>query len=95
MREGDLWIAFFMLYYGQSYRLMKDIFCRLLEDKIRRHKQFIAEIVYYLGGNLYEEIYHDVGLPLNKVYIINVPQSSICTFALYKNVNCGGCLDNE
>jgi|GEM_PF-6015698 len=39
MREGDLWIAFFMLYYGQSYRLMKDIFCRLLEDKIRRHKQ--------------------------------------------------------
>ncbi len=56
---------------------------------------FIAEIVYYLGGNLYEEIYHDVGLPLNKVYIINVPQSSICTFALYKNVNCGGCLDNE
>ena len=40
MREGDLWIAFFMLYYGQSYRLMKDIFCRLLEDKIRRHKQY-------------------------------------------------------
>lgn len=30
MREGDLWIAFFMLYYGQCYRLMKDIFCRLL-----------------------------------------------------------------
>ena len=38
MREGDLWIAFFMLYYGQSYRLMKDIFCRLLEDEYAAEK---------------------------------------------------------
>ena len=40
MREGDLWIAFFMLYYGQYYRPLKNIFCRLLQDKVHRHKQY-------------------------------------------------------
>ena len=52
MREGDLWIAFFMLYYGQSYRLMKDIICRLLEDKIRRHKHVSFIERRYGGGCL-------------------------------------------
>ena len=54
MREGDLWIAFFMLYYGQSYRLMKDIFCRLLEDKIRRHKQPLTSKLHSLISRCYD-----------------------------------------
>ena len=52
MREGDLRVAFFMLYYGQSYRLMKDIFCRLLEDKIRRHKQYLSNRRCDINGNI-------------------------------------------
>ena len=52
MREGDLWIAVFMLYYGQSYRLMKDIFCKLLDDKIRCHKQYLANRKCDINGNI-------------------------------------------